>query len=190
MSDNSTAVEKALLDNEAYLRSLFERSADAMALFDPESGRIVDANKAAMQQMGAPSREAVRNLSPAEIAPERQPGGQLSSQKGAEIIQLVLTQGSHRFEWLVRRYDGSEFPLDVVLTMIPFRERTLIFAVSRKISKHKRLETELNASSLETRVAERTIELMQSNEQLKRAEEELRKRNDQVQKHRDVLLEL
>ena len=39
-------------------------------------------------------------------------------------------------------------------------------------------------------MAERTIELVRSNDQLKRAKEKLRKRGEQVQKHRDVLLEL
>jgi PAS domain S-box-containing protein len=48
---------------------------------------------------------------------------------------------------------------------------------------------ELNAS-LEKRVTERTIELVRSNDQLRRAEAQLRKRGEQVQIHRDVLLEL
>src|SRR6516162_8153779 len=56
----------------------------------------------------------------------------------------------------------------------------------------KRAESEIRQlnASLEKRVAERTIELVRSNDQLKRAKEKLRKRNEQVQKHRDVLLEL
>jgi PAS domain S-box-containing protein len=56
----------------------------------------------------------------------------------------------------------------------------------------KRAESEilqLNAS-LEKRVTERTTELVQSNDQLKRAEEQLRQHGEQVQIHRDVLLEL
>src|ERR1700730_10076852 len=48
---------------------------------------------------------------------------------------------------------------------------------------------QLNAS-LEKRVAERTVELVESNNQLKRAQEELRQRSEQMQIHRDVLLEL
>ena len=48
---------------------------------------------------------------------------------------------------------------------------------------------QLNAS-LEKRVDERTIELVRSNDQLKRAEEQLRKHGEQVEIHRDVLLEL
>jgi hypothetical protein len=108
------------------------------------------------------------------------------------MVKLALTQGSHRFEWLSRRYDGSELPLDIVMTAVPFGERTLLFVVSRDISEHKRAESEIRQlnASLERRVAERTIELVRSNDQLKQAEEKLRKRNEQVQKHRDVLLEL
>src|SRR5262245_39612631 len=56
----------------------------------------------------------------------------------------------------------------------------------------KRAESEIRQlnASLEKRVAERTIELVRSNDQLKRAEEQLRKRGEEVQIHRDVLLEL
>ncbi|MBV8353350.1 MAG: GAF domain-containing protein, partial [Verrucomicrobia bacterium] len=56
----------------------------------------------------------------------------------------------------------------------------------------KRAESEIRQlnASLEKRVAERTFELVQSNDQLKRAEEKLRKRSEQVQKHHDVLLGL
>ena len=62
----------------------------------------------------------------------------------------------------------------------------------RTLEERKRAEREIRLlnASLEKRVAERTIELVQSNDQLKRAEEQLRKRGEQVQKHRDALLEL
>jgi PAS domain S-box-containing protein len=184
--------EAALLESEARFRSLFERSADAMSLFDPQTGRFIESNEAFVRRIGAPSREALRNVSPAKIWPERQPDGQLSIEKAEEMAKLALTQGSHRFEWLSRQYDGSELPLDIVMTAVPFGERTLLFVVSRDISEHKRAEREirdLNAS-LEKRVAERTIELVRSNDQLKGAEEKLRKHSEQVQKHRDVLLDL
>jgi PAS domain S-box-containing protein len=184
--------EAALLMSETRFRSLFERSADAMALFDPETGQFIETNEAFARRIGAPSREVLRNVSPAEIWPERQPDGRLSIEKAGEMAKVALQQGSHRFEWLSRCYDGSELPLDIVMTAIPFGKRTLLFVVSRDISEHKRAESEIRQlnASLEKRVTERTIELVRSNNQLKRAEEKLRKRNEQVQKHRDVLLEL
>jgi PAS domain S-box-containing protein len=62
----------------------------------------------------------------------------------------------------------------------------------RTREERKRAESEIRQlnASLEKRVTERTIELVRSNDQLKRAEEQLRKRGEQVQIHRDVLLEL
>jgi PAS domain S-box-containing protein len=184
--------EAALLQSEARFRSLFERSADAMSVFDPLIGRFIASNDAVVRQTRAPSREALGNASPAEISPERQPDGRLSSEKVREMVKLALAEGSHRFEWVSRRFDGSELPLDIVMTAIPFGERTLLFVVSRDISEHKRAENEIRQlnASLEKRVAERTIELVRSNDQLKRTEEHLRKRSEQVQRHRDVLLEI
>jgi PAS domain S-box-containing protein len=182
----------ALLVSEARFRSLFERSADAMALFDPDTGRYIEANDAFARRIGAPNRAVLRDISPAEIWPERQPDGRLSIEKAGEMARLALSHGSHRFEWLSRCYDGSELPLDIVMTAVPFGQRTLLFVVSRDISEHKRAESEIRQlnASLEKRVAERTIELVRSNDQLKGAEEKLRKSSEQVQKHRDVLLEL
>jgi PAS domain S-box-containing protein len=62
----------------------------------------------------------------------------------------------------------------------------------RTREERQRAESEIRQlnASLEKRVAERTIELVESNNQLKRAQEELRKRGEQMQIHRDVLLEL
>jgi PAS domain S-box-containing protein len=62
----------------------------------------------------------------------------------------------------------------------------------RTLEERKRAESEIRQlnASLEQRVAERTIELVQSNDQLKRAQEQLRKHGEQVEIHRDVLLEL
>src|SRR5262249_32649985 len=115
-----------LLGSEAEFGFFFERNADAMALFDPKTLRYIRTNEAAARLLGAPSREPLRNASPLERWPEHQPDGWLSIEKFRQMIKLALTQGSHRFEWLSHRYDGSELPLDVVMTAVPFGERTVL----------------------------------------------------------------
>jgi len=198
-NERSSASQSPLADTGAMFQLLFERSADAMSLYDPETGRFVESNEAVARQVGAPNKEALGKATVAEISPERQPDGRLSSEKAAEMVRLALAQGSHRFEWMSRRYDGSELPLDVVMTAIPFKGRTMLFVVSRDISAQKKAEQEilrLNAS-LEQRVAARTAELVRANDQLKeeiaerkRQERIQRRRSDQMQRHRDVMLEL
>ena len=166
----------ALLESAAGFSSFFERNADAMSFFDPQTLRYIETNQAVVRLLGAPGREALRNASPVERWPERQPDGRLSIEKIREMIKLALTQGSHHFEWLSQRYDGTELPLDIVMTAVPFGERTVLSMVYRDISQRKKAEEEIRRlnTSLEKRVSKRTIELVRANDQLKGAEEALR----------------
>jgi PAS domain S-box-containing protein len=185
--------ERALEDSAERFHSFFERNADAMALLDPETLRFIEVNEAGARLLGAPAPKILRDVLLADWCPERQPGGQLSVEKGREMIRLALTNTSHRFECLARRYDGSLLPLDIVMTAVPFGARTVLSMVARDISRPKPAEDEIQNqlnNSLERRVTERTLNLLQANEQLRRAQEQSRKRTEQVQKHWDALLEL
>jgi len=140
-----------------------------MSLLDPQTLRYIEVNDAAVRLFEAPDRESMRDASPTERWPVRQPDGRLSIEKARAIIKVALEQGTHRFEWYAQRYDGTERPLDIVITAIPFAGRTLLSLVYRDISDHKRAETkflQLNAS-LEKRVAERTAELTRSEEKFR-----------------------
>jgi PAS domain S-box-containing protein len=114
-----------------------------MSLLDPHTQRFIEVNEAVARLFGAPTREALLNFLPAERWPELQPDGRLSIEKAREIVKLALTQGSHRFEWFSRRYEGSELPLDIVMTAIPFGERIVLSLVYRDISKQVRAESEI-----------------------------------------------
>jgi PAS domain S-box-containing protein len=157
------------LKNEARFRMFFERSAEAMSLLDPQTLRYIEVNEAVARLLGAPNREALRNASPTERFPERQPDGQLSIEKARTLIKVALDQGSLRFEWLVRRFDGTELPLDIVATAVPFDGRTLLSLGYRDMSTQKLAESEIRQlnASLEKRVAERTIELSRSEEKFR-----------------------
>jgi PAS domain S-box-containing protein len=150
-------------------RLLFERSAEAILLFDPEAGVFVDCNAAAVELMRATSKEQLLRTSPADLAPPRQWDGVSSLEKAATITAAVNRQGSLRFEWVARRLDGVEVPLECLATAIPVGDRVLHVVLPRDISERKRTEAEvqeLNAT-LEHRIAARTAELAASEARLR-----------------------
>ncbi|HWQ92753.1 MAG TPA: PAS domain S-box protein, partial [Clostridia bacterium] len=132
--------------SEVMFERLFERSADAIWLLDPESGVFVDCNQAAVQLMRSGSKEAILSLRPEDLSPAFQPCGAKSSDKAREITVLTLNEGSHRFEWLARRLDGENVPLEVIATPIVAQDRILHVIVSRDISERKRSEQALRES--------------------------------------------
>jgi PAS domain-containing protein len=129
----SRETESGPLEDGALFRIFFERSADAISLLDRQTLRYIEANEAVARLLGAPSRDALRKASPVERWPERQSDGRFSVEKAREMVELALTQGSQRFGWLSCRYDASELPLDIVITAVPFGERTIISRLSRPI---------------------------------------------------------
>jgi PAS domain S-box-containing protein len=141
---NSKQAEEALKTSEARFRTLFEASTDANLIL--ENNVFVDCNHATVEMLRAGSKEEVLSMHLAQLSPEHQPNGELSAQKAEEMIQIALKQGSSRFEWIHRRSDGEDFPVEVLLTPIPLGGRTVIHTVWRDISDRKRLEAEIQES--------------------------------------------
>lgn len=168
-NERSNASAGGLPDTGSMFQLLFERSADAILLFDPQSGVFVDCNDAAVALMRAGSKETLLQVGPAGLSPASQPDGRSSHEKAAEITALVQRHGSHRFEWVARRMDGTEVPLETLATAIPLEGRVLHVVVPRDITERRRAEAEvreLNAT-LEQRIAERTTELAASEARLR-----------------------
>jgi PAS domain S-box-containing protein len=129
-----------------WFRVLFERSADAMTLIDPQTGRFIDCNAASAEAIGANDRTEVLGLSPPTLAPEFQPDGRWSTEAVAEHTRLTLEKGSHRFDWLMKRLDGIVTRVDIVATVMEADGRELILTVTRNIEHSKRLEEDLRVS--------------------------------------------
>ena len=150
-----------LADTDSMFQLLFERSADAICLLDPQTGVLVDCNAATVALMRANSKEELRQVSPADLAPKLQPDGKSSRAMTAEIIGLVQRNGSHRFEWTARRLDGTEVPLEVLATAVDVGDRVLHVAVSRDVTERKKAEEQVRQlnQTLEQRVMAATADL-------------------------------
>jgi PAS domain S-box-containing protein len=132
---------EALAASEAQFRSLFEQSADAILLI--ENGIFTECNQATVHMMHATSKEQFLSLHPSMLSPEYQPDGRLSTEKADEMMQVALEKGSNRFEWIHRRVDGAEFPVEVLLTAISTGNRQVIHTVWRDITERRQIEQTL-----------------------------------------------
>jgi len=170
----------AAQDSEIRYRQLFESTGDAIMLLD--QGGFVDCNLATLALFACPEKDVFLAKHPSDVSPPHQPDG-IDSRTGAEMrIAQARRDGVARFEWVHRRFDGTDFDADVLLARVDLQDRTLIQAVVRDITERKRVERELREAheELEQRVQRRTAALAAANAELQRemaererAEEEL-----------------
>ncbi len=123
-------------------RVLFESSRDALFLLDPEHGYL-DCNNAAMEMFGVSSKDDLLKLNPLELSPEFQPDGTPSVKKAKEAIEKAVREGSHFWEWLHKRIDGTEFQASVLTTRLELDGKVLLQGTIRDITARKQDEEEL-----------------------------------------------
>ncbi|MDB6123280.1 MAG: sensor histidine kinase [Pedosphaera sp.] len=168
-NERPNAATPEIMETESMFRLLFERSADGISILDPSTGTFLDINDASVRMTGAPDKATLLRGGPALISPIYQPDGSLSEDKLKTVIQLAFAQGSYRFEWVLNRFDGTELPVEIVLTPISSGDRPLLLSVGRDISERKKTEAENQQlrTTLEKRISERTAELAASEAQLR-----------------------
>src|SRR5512133_824545 len=162
--ESTSAPTRDVEQREAVFESFFERSTDAIWLYDPQAGMVVDCNRAAVELIGAANKHELLPARPEELAPALQADGTPTGERSAPLTALVEQDGGCRFEWMLRHKSGQTVPLEVSSTPIVMGGRNVHIVVSRDISERKRAEASLRDLnlSLERRVAERTAELKTS----------------------------
>jgi len=128
-----------MTQGENKYRFFFENSADAMLII--EKGEFVDCNFATVEMLGYECKEGILNMSPFQLSPEFQPDGRLSIDKAAEMIDLAVARGNHRFDWDHLRKDGTVVSVEVTLTAVQVDGNLNLHTIWRDISKRKQAES-------------------------------------------------
>ncbi len=125
-------------------RFLFENLPDPLLII--EGDRFTDCNLAAVRMLGFDDRSEVINRHPSEISPKYQPDGRLSADKADEILSRLADEPYQCFEWTHLRSDGTLFPVEVAMILLPGKNGPILHTSWRDISERKRLEKELRHS--------------------------------------------
>lgn len=123
---------------EEKLSVVFEHSTDAHLLIN-EWG-IIDCNTAAVKMLRCKDKNQLLLVHPAMFSPEFQPDGRRSSEKSEEMDKIAKETGYNRFEWVHRRLDGEEFPVEVTLNPVHLDNKEVLLVVWHDISHRKRAE--------------------------------------------------
>jgi PAS domain S-box-containing protein len=133
--------EQALRESEEKFRALFQASSAGVMLHDET--RFLEVNPAILRILGYERAQDLIGKSPAAISPPTQPGGESSTEAAQKHIADCITNGSTRFEWMAQKADGSDVPLEVILTRVEWGGKQIIQAVVNDILERKQAEAEL-----------------------------------------------
>ncbi len=143
--------EKKLNEKESQSKCLFENAADAIFIADIETGIILDANKAAVDLIKTPLEKIIglhqTSLHPANLE---------NINKNSFLKhrdELKQSKHSNPIDSVVICPGGSSVPVEVLASIVTYKEKDCMMGTFRDITKRKKIEEALN----QERIMLRTI---------------------------------
>ncbi len=140
--------------SEEKYRSLFDFSPDGHLII--KDGVYVECNKAAEILAGG-DRSRIVGASPGMLSPEFQPGGRRSEELAAVKISETMEKGKNTFEWMHKRFDGTEFIAMVNLALIDYEEDKALLVTWKDITALRQTELAIRKSEEKYRLIFETI---------------------------------
>jgi PAS domain S-box-containing protein len=133
-------IEEKLRESEARFKSMFQKHSAVMLLIDPESGAIIDANRAAESFYGY-SLDLLAAMNVSDI-------NMLSPDEIAEEMHKACKMNRSYFIFPHRMASGMVRIVEVHSTPINMQNKSLLFSIIHDITERKQMEEELVRAKL------------------------------------------
>lgn len=146
-------MEETLRESENRFRAIFESANESIIIHHADSGRIINANKKALDQFGCGSAEELND----DHAWDEPP---YSFRKAMKVVHEVRDGGPQNLEWRIRSRNGAAYWLDTQLTPIDIDGTTYVMSMFHDITQRKAAEAALKESEEKfRRVAESSLDV-------------------------------
>ena len=162
---------------EDKFRMIYESSRDALMTLIP-GGAFLGGNPATVEMFDCADESEFIAQGPADLSPEYQPDGRLSSEKAKSMMSMAMEGGSHFFEWTHKRINGEAFPATVLLTRLRVGDEDVLQATVRDITDSKQVESELRATA--EKLANRNDMMMSMLEDVENSSKEARAEREKL----------
>lgn len=126
---------------QASLAGIIENSRNEIYIFDAETFRFVEVNRAARKNLGY-SMEELHRLTPLDLKPT------YTQETFSALVLPLRTGAKNKLEFITvhRRKDGTLYPVEVHLQLGEYEARQAFIAIILDITEQKKIETQLRES--------------------------------------------
>jgi len=124
---------------EREYEQIFDGVNDPIAVFDPDSGEIIDVNEPYHDMIGYDDLETIRGLGIEGLSA----GEEYTGERGAELIREVSETGDPMtVEWEAETANGDRRYLEITLSSAVIRGEDRVLTIQRDVTERKRREQE------------------------------------------------
>jgi len=133
--------DDALRSSEARFRSMIEFAPDAILIYDPALGSMVDVNAEAERLFGK-SRTEILGSSPLDLSAAVQRDGLPAAALVGELVRRIVEEQALDFEWMIETKTGPVL-VEVRARRLPETDPPLLLATMLDITARKRAHEQL-----------------------------------------------
>jgi len=129
------SIEKAMTDERMQL--MFNSTPLVAYIFNKDF-KIIDCNQNAVTLFDLSSKQEFCDRY-YDLLPEYQPDGRLTADIGMDVTLRTLEQGSSRFEWTYRKFNGELVPCEITCTRVMYKNDFTVVGYMRDLREQKKM---------------------------------------------------